>query len=1080
MRHEVKQHLKTVLSQATGSSFIFGDIKFSLPFSLIMSDIEMSSPLDSATIATIKAVKITPDILPIFTEKIFRVRLSISGISAKEVEADISACVDIPKKPTWKETLSAPEISSISLSSGDIIFREYHVSSLFGEVTLDAGTFSAADLLFTFRGEDFMLDFKKGEEKNSFHGRLRSKDYTLKGLLLPETDALIIESLRGSIFSLNTDLKGKIVSLSAPGEREFDIKGRVSGKIDALLNLAFKNDPKVVPRDLGGFFSADFETCFAENNIKDIYLSSDIKVDRISLNNTDFEKISGKVSVFSGILSLSDMTFFLGSNPTSLELAVNIYDNDLPLTFKVSASKMDVKTALAGIQEVKEESYGPVTLDLSFSGSGKKLYSAVSYFIETRTLYPDGNIYADMEMSGRIDLESYRNGTNILNDIFAEFSLKDGVLEASDISFRSMGGYFKGKGGISFFAEDMPVFLDVSIKGTAPSLLPEKLLGKGNSAAGPIEIGLSFKGPGKITSDFLKRSLKDNTGPENPPFQKLWRTALLPEYKNKLKKIDLSLSVKMISLYLSGINFEDIDLNILFKNGVVSSPSSFFRVFKGDFTGKAEVSTSDTYLPLFFELSIKDMDPSAIPGRLLARGDASLGTLDMNISYRASGHFISGMMENKNTRDGKPDEPVIKHIWRKILSAEYRNMFQEAKISFSSHLKTLNIKGALFSNIDLDAEIKDGLLKISDLSLNFGEGTFRGEADILVDHADFPVYLNTYAKNLNLSDISMKLSNSAGISEGPVDMAFSFSGRGKVLKDVSEHIKNLSKKGVVSLSEKFRSSLLFMSEKRLFTGHKAKCSFSFKTLRIGKIKLDNLFGDIFFNEGLVAVPALNGIFYYGVFSSSLEADLNSLGFPFKFNADIKKSDLRTFVKDTLDKKSLVHGNLDFMIKADGKAEYQSSYSGYGELSIYDANLGRVPILAPLLGWIYEGLEDVFPAFKKINIDSAWASFDIKDRKLMTDDLVLSGSDICLIAEGSLDFDGRLDFSFENELIEQKIPEDTDWPVSVRNFITSFGKTISRAKLKGTLKDQKWEFEYLAPIKKAIDSNVKAFFEGLSE
>ena len=95
---------------------------------------------------------------------------------------------------------------------------------------------------------------------------------------------------------------------------------------------------------------------------------------------------------------------------------------------------------------------------------------------------------------------------------------------------------------------------------------------------------------------------------------------------------------------------------------------------------------------------------------------------------------------------------------------------------------------------------------------------------------------------------------------------------------------------------------------------------------------------------------------------------------------------------------------------------------------------------------------------------AAADFEIRNRRIITDNLIFEGKDLSITGEGYMDFDGNLNFSFQNELMEPSPDADEEWQESIRNAIISFGKRISRAHLKGTLSDQKWEFEYLNPFR----------------
>ena len=252
-----------------------------------------------------------------------------------------------------------------------------------------------------------------------------------------------------------------------------------------------------------------------------------------------------------------------------------------------------------------------------------------------------------------------------------------------------------------------------------------------------------------------------------------------------------------------------------------------------------------------------------------------------------------------------------------------------------------------------------------------------------------------------------------------------------------------------------------------------------KTVKAKKLRIDDLRLQILLDKERLSLPGLTSSFYKGTLSANMDFDLRGYSFPFRLGAKVSGADFRSIVRSLADPESPSYGSIDFSVKMKGELDNISSYTGHGEINISKANLGPMPIVAPLLGGLYESLQKIFPAFKKIDITSAWATFDIKDSKITTEDLVLAGNDICIASEGYMGFDGKLDFSFVNELIEPETETEESWSDSIRNFITSFGKSVSRAKLKGTVKKQKWEFEYLAPISRNIGNNLKAFLQGLS-
>ena len=78
----------------------------------------------------------------------------------------------------------------------------------------------------------------------------------------------------------------------------------------------------------------------------------------------------------------------------------------------------------------------------------------------------------------------------------------------------------------------------------------------------------------------------------------------------------------------------------------------------------------------------------------------------------------------------------------------------------------------------------------------------------------------------------------------------------------------------------------------------------------------------------------------------------------------------------------------------------------------------------------------------------------------------------------MDFDGNLDFTFQNQFQDPGSEENENWQNMLRTSIVKFGRSISKARLRGTIKEPEWDFEYL--VSNIISDNIQKFFRGISE
>ncbi|GEM_PF-2004408 len=266
----------------------------------------------------------------------------------------------------------------------------------------------------------------------------------------------------------------------------------------------------------------------------------------------------------------------------------------------------------------------------------------------------------------------------------------------------------------------------------------------------------------------------------------------------------------------------------------------------------------------------------------------------------------------------------------------------------------------------------------------------------------------------------------------------------------------------------------FFKELGKYTG---SAVFELKKTGVKNIKLDDLSGELTLKNGKLNIPATSGSLYNGTLEANLVMDIEDDLLPYNFSSSVKTVDFSRLINDINQKGNNIYGTLDSKFFLKGRASDLTTTTGNGEITIKNANLGPMPLLAPLIGDLYSTLQDIFTPAQRININSASASFKIKDEKITADDITLWGDDIYITAHGYVGFDGKLDLYFQNQFRDPESEDNETWQNILRTSIVKFGRSISRARLTGTIKDPEWDFEYL--VKNIITDNIRRFFKGIS-
>jgi hypothetical protein len=94
------------------------------------------------------------------------------------------------------------------------------------------------------------------------------------------------------------------------------------------------------------------------------------------------------------------------------------------------------------------------------------------------------------------------------------------------------------------------------------------------------------------------------------------------------------------------------------------------------------------------------------------------------------------------------------------------------------------------------------------------------------------------------------------------------------------------------------------------------------------------------------------------------------------------------------------------------------------------------------------------------ITSAEAVFSISGNTIYSDNVIFHGDNVYITGSGKAKFSGELDFSFQNQLTNSSHMDQSITDNLFRIPTAGLGKKISNARLTGTAKTPKWDFEYV--------------------
>ncbi len=329
------------------------------------------------------------------------------------------------------------------------------------------------------------------------------------------------------------------------------------------------------------------------------------------------------------------------------------------------------------------------------------------------------------------------------------------------------------------------------------------------------------------------------------------------------------------------------------------------------------------------------------------------------------------------------------------------------------------------------------------------------------------ITLNNFTANYINSDCDIKGTIDTREKNNPLlDLAFTLSVNPQDIlvflpKQLAESIRKINPQGNIGLSGSLSGKA------RDYKDWNIQAQGSSGLISLYNLKFNNLSFALLEKDKILNLSGLSASGYSGTlnldFISNLSKDKPT--YALRFNSS--GIDLGELKSDIGLKDKDMAGIIDINANLVGDFQDSVSLKGNGLLSLQNGRLWQVNLL--------KGLGELFllPDYEKIIFKEAQAQFNIENKAISTDNLQLISDQLRLNCEGSLGFDGSLNFVAYAQVNKELIRESTDLRKFTAALFGELGNAVS-IKIGGTINKPKY---HLVPIPLDLLKRVKDFFLG---
>ncbi|MCK4649246.1 DUF748 domain-containing protein, partial [bacterium] len=328
-------------------------------------------------------------------------------------------------------------------------------------------------------------------------------------------------------------------------------------------------------------------------------------------------------------------------------------------------------------------------------------------------------------------------------------------------------------------------------------------------------------------------------------------------------------------------------------------------------------------------------------------------------------------------------------------------------------LKEIEVEGT----IDLKAELKGKLKELEiDGVLNLNDNTIR-YAQINQPLSNIKSSIKFNKRDIDIPRLSANLGSSRLVLKGKVinfrkpQLDILLTSDKLVLNELANiTAKHGAKKGpaiegLASLNTRI-------------TGHTKKINLAgnvdIPQFKVDKLELSNTGLNYSFQlaKKLLTIKSLKTNLYKGNFNASGSLNLSNpkkLGYSLKAKAG--EIDLNELLTANTNLKDKLYGTLGLDLEIEGKGTDQKDLErnalGKGYLNLVGGKITGIPIQKELIRFLLSVLR--IPEIKEIHYDSLSGHFNLAGGEVKTNDLLLDGKEMKILASGSYFLDGGLDF-----------------------------------------------------------------------
>ncbi len=231
-----------------------------------------------------------------------------------------------------------------------------------------------------------------------------------------------------------------------------------------------------------------------------------------------------------------------------------------------------------------------------------------------------------------------------------------------------------------------------------------------------------------------------------------------------------------------------------------------------------------------------------------------------------------------------------------------------------------------------------------------------------------------------------------------------------------------------------------------------KADFSSPALSAYGLKAHELQGTYIQEKGLGLLPLLRLSFYDGMVEANGTVNYREQDYPYGLNVNIQGIKLEQLKQDTAARDKDIAGDVNAEVKLYGVCRDLSRGNGEGKILFTDGKLWQLNLFQGLGALLFAKKD-----FSTIVFDQGTCDFVVRDKFLMTDNLLLKSQITDLSGSVKIGFDNSIDVSLNVHVLDDKVPLTGTFK-DITTSIVGEGGLFGVIKINGTLKEPKYRFQ----------------------